>query len=58
VLYRDGDRWTPVDAKGPYGLQKDAYNTVAFAPVTTSALRLEVTQPAEFAAGIHEWKVR
>lgn len=58
VLYKDGDRWTPVETTGPYDVRKDAYNTVRFAAVQTTALRLEVTQPAAFAAGIHEWKVR
>jgi hypothetical protein len=47
-----------VEAKGPYGAAKDAYNKVAFAPVTTTALRLEVTLPPQWSSGIQEWKVR
>ena len=31
---------------------------VAVEPVTTSALRLEVTLTPEWSAGIQEWKVR
>ncbi len=58
VLYRDGDTWKPVQARSPYVVVKDTYTTVAFVPVTTDALRLEVTLPAEFSSGIHEWKVR
>jgi DUF1680 family protein len=58
VLYKDGDAWKPVANTGPYATVKDAYTTVAFAPVTTRALRLEVTLPVDFSSGIHEWKVR
>ena len=58
VLYKDGDEWKPVDAKGPYGAEKDAYNKVTFAPVTTTSLRLEVTLPPQWSSGIQEWKVR
>jgi len=58
VLYKDGEEWKPVEAAGPYGVQKDAYNKVAFRPVTTTGLRLEVTLPPQWSSGIQEWKVR
>jgi hypothetical protein len=58
VLYKDGEEWKPVANAGPYGVEKDRYNTVAFEPVTTSGLRLEVVLPPEWSAGIQEWKVR
>jgi uncharacterized protein len=58
VLYRDGDAWKPVDARGPYGVERDRYNRVAFAPVTTSALRLEITMQPKWSAGLQEWKVK
>ena len=45
-------------APGPYGLEKDRYNRVAFEPVTTDGLRLEVVLPPEWSAGVQEWKVR
>ena len=35
--------WKPVETHDPFGVRTDRYNDVAFAPVTTSALRLEVT---------------
>jgi DUF1680 family protein len=58
LLYRDGDQeWRPVRATGPYGLERDRYNRVAFEPVRASALRLEVTLQPGFTAGIHEWRV-
>ena len=58
VLYKDGDAWKPVAARGPFGVEKDRYNSVTFTSVTTSGLRLEVTMQAEWSAGIQEWKVR
>jgi hypothetical protein len=58
VLYKDGEEWKPVEAASAYGLEKDRYNTVAFAPVTTSGLRLEAVLQPEWSAGIQEWKVR
>jgi len=42
VLVLDGGSWKPVAAGDPYGVAKDRFNTVAFAPVTTKAVRLEV----------------
>jgi DUF1680 family protein len=58
LLYRDGNDWKPVEAVGQYGVDKNAYNTVAFTPVTTSGLRLEVTMQAQWSAGLQEWKVK
>lgn len=58
VLYKSGDAWLPVEAAGAYGTAKDAWNTVAFAPVRTTALRLEVRLQADWSAGVHEWKIR
>jgi uncharacterized protein len=58
VLYRDGDVWKPVDARGPYGVDRDRYNRVAFTAVTTSALRLEITMQPKWSAGLQEWKVK
>ena len=58
VLYKDGDAWKPVAAAGPYGVEINKYNVVSFAPVTTAALRLEVTMQKTASAGVIEWKVR
>src|SRR5438046_3800351 len=57
LLYKDGEEWKPVEAAGPYGVEKDRYNPIAFKPVTTSGLRLEVTLQPGWSAGIQEWKV-
>jgi uncharacterized protein len=53
-----GDKWIPVQTSDPFGTAKDAYNTVRFAPVQTTGLRLEIQLPAKFSGGIQEWKVK
>jgi hypothetical protein len=58
VLYKDGDQWKPVQPSGPYGVDINKYNVVAFSPVTTTALRLEITMQPTWSAGVQEWKVR
>ena len=57
LSYRDGDQWKPVTAKGPFGTALDAFNTVEFEPVKTTALRLDVQLKPEVSGGILEWKV-
>jgi hypothetical protein len=57
VLYKDGQQWKAVDARGTYGVEKDRFNIVTFKPVTTSGLRLEVTMQRESSAGLQEWRV-
>jgi hypothetical protein len=58
VLYKDGNDWKPIETTDTYGVARDRFNAVTFKPVTTSALRLEVTMQEGFSAGIQEWKVR
>jgi len=59
LLYKDGSgAWKPVEAKDPYGVARDTYNVVHFAPVTTSALRLELAMQPSVSAGVQEWKVK
>jgi DUF1680 family protein len=58
VLYKDGDQWKPVENRENYGVEKDRYNKITFNPVTTTALRLEVTLQPTWSAGIQEWKAR
>jgi len=48
----------PVKNTTPYEIVKDTYNTVKFEPVTTTALKLEVKLPVDYATGIHEWIVK
>jgi hypothetical protein len=58
LLYKDGETWKPVETEGPFGVAKDAWNTLTFKPVMTTALRLEVTMQAGVSAGVQEWKVK
>ena len=58
ALFKAGNTWIPVKNLNPYGVEKDTYNTVRFAPVRTPAMRLEIQLPEQFSAGIHEWKVK
>ncbi len=58
LLYKDGNDWKPVETMGSYGVEKDGYNKVAFKPVTTSGMRLEVVMQAQWSAGLQEWKVK
>jgi DUF1680 family protein len=58
VLYKDGDEWKPLDTRDAYGVARDRFNTIMFAPITTTGLRLELTSQPEFSTGIQEWRVR
>lgn len=58
LLYRSGDRWVPVQPATAYGVARNAWNTVSFAPVTTDALRIEVTMQKGFSAGLQEFRIR
>ena len=58
LLYKDGNDWKPVETSGEYGVARDAYNTVRFKPVTTTALRLELVMQPNVSAGVQEWKVK
>lgn len=59
ILYKDADAWKPVPlAPGSrYGTEADRWHEVRFAPVHTTALRLEVKLREGWAAGVHEWKL-
>ena len=55
VLYKDASgEFQPVNNLGPYKSAKDTFNKVEFAPVDTSAVKLEITLQDEWAAGIQE----
>ncbi len=58
LLYRDAGTWKTVEILTPYGTEKDKYNRVTFKPVTTGAMRLEVTMQSGWSAGIQEWRAK
>jgi hypothetical protein len=52
-----GRDWKSVTTTEAYPVAKDKWCAVRFAPAKTTALRLVVQLPPNFAAGVHEWKV-
>jgi len=57
ILYRDGEQFKPVSNTTPYPVARDKYNKVAFKPVTTTAIRLQVQSARGKTAGLFEWRV-
>lgn len=58
LLYKSGDRWLPVAPRGTYGTARNAWNPLSFTPITTAALRIELSMQPGVSAGLQEWKVR
>jgi DUF1680 family protein len=58
ILHMQGGRWLPVQTSDSFGVQKDRFNNVTFKTVRTSVVRLEFQSQAEYAAGVHEWRVQ
>ncbi len=58
ILYKEGSTWKLAEHSGSWPLDKDRYNKVAFKPVTTNSLRLEVSFQPGFSAGVQRWKVK
>ena len=57
LYYKSGDKWVEVKGETPYPIMEDQLNKLAFEPVTTSALKLEVKLSKDYSAGLHEWIV-
>ena len=55
--YRDGETWKPVEDATEYGTAVDAFNTVTFKPVKTTAVRLSAQLRENESGGILEWRV-
>jgi uncharacterized protein len=58
LLYKDGATWKPVQTTATFGVARDGFNRVTFMPVTTAALRLEVTMQPTYSAGLQEWTAK
>ncbi len=58
LLYKSGNAWKAVSPTSPFGVARDAWNKVTFAPITTSALRIELAMQQGVSAGLQEWKVK
>jgi hypothetical protein len=57
LLYKEAGEWKAVETRGSYSVQKDRWCELAFGPVTTTELRLEVQLQDGWAAGVHEWRI-
>ncbi len=57
LLWRDGERWRPVENTTAYETMKDAFSRVEFQPVETMGLRIEVELQRRRSGGILEWRV-
>ena len=59
ILYRDSNgAWQPVSGVKSYPTERSVMNTAEFDPVTTDAVRLEVTLPDNLSSGLYEWEVK
>lgn len=58
LYYKKDGEWKPVKNQSSYEISKDKFNSVKFEPVTTTAMKLEVQLPADYATGIHEWSIK
>ena len=59
LYWLDGNDWKPVELRSgqTYTAALDKFNRVEFKPVTTRAIKLEVTLRPRFSGGILEWQV-
>ena len=59
IYYKnEAGEWTTVPDADVYPISKGNPNTVHFAPVKTSAVKLEVVLPEKNAAGLYEWEIQ
>jgi hypothetical protein len=58
LLYKSGDQWLPVQTSSTFGVARNAWNGITFTPVTTPALRIELSMQEKFSAGLQEWRVK
>jgi hypothetical protein len=57
LLYQEGQQWKEVAARGPYSVDANRFTSIEFAPVTTIAVRIEVTLAADMNVGLAEWRI-
>ena len=59
IYYKnEAGEWTTVPEADAYPISKGNPNTVHFAPVKTSVVKLEVVLPEKNAAGLYEWEIQ
>ena len=57
VLYQEDGQWKDVRARDPYGRAVNAFTSVAFEPVRTMAVRIEVVLAPDAPPALAEWRV-
>lgn len=57
ILYKKGNEWLPVKAKGEFSTALDKLNTTEFEPVTTEAVKMEVDTRQDASTGLYEWNI-
>ena len=59
LVMKDGTDWKPVTLAAGSDLRigKDAFSEIAFEPIESSVLRLEIQMQQAFSAGVLEWQV-
>ena len=58
LQYLENGEWKPVTTNSAYKITKDAWNTINFTPVHTTAMRMRVKLPDNYSTGIHEWALQ
>ncbi len=49
--------WIPVENEDEYATVKGFTNSVSFTPVKTTAVKMEIVLPKEYASGLFEWEI-
>jgi hypothetical protein len=57
MLYLNENIWRSVNAKTPYTITKNGWDSLLFEPVRARAVKIKVRLNKEFASGIYEWIV-
>ena len=57
IQYLKGNVWEAVKGTTPYKVTKDAWDSLLFNPVKTSAIRIKVKLNKNYSSGIYEWIV-
>lgn len=55
LLYLSGNIWEPVRVKTGYPVTRNDWDSVAFAPVRTSSVKIKVKLNKDYSAGLYEW---
>lgn len=57
LLYLADECWNEVESHDSLPAEPNQYNVVDFAPVATTALRVELEQAQDSSTGVLEWKI-